>query len=480
MLTTPDTGIDAEPGVLDRIRAWERRTGHPIRIVTTGLAGLLTAIVLCAPFGLPIFQLGTASVPAKPNLIYEMFNTAGEYPYASVNAYNPWALASVDGSGVAANGSWACDSVILNPPAGSTFCPEAVMIGPLPAVIVGAALLIAAFVIVSLLVARRPTPLVILTGVTILAIAFFILPTRVHERYLFPLVAVGAILAAISVRWRVAYLVLSLTTFLNMYVVLTTLYGDNPGIRDWLGIGDGIRSTTSVQLIALTALAASLWAFVQLRPGAQRALERELGAGADAAADEGDVEEWAADRGPRRPGRARPAARTAIDSRPGPAEPRGRRSRRGRRRAGPGSRLRGRTRRRRRRGLPRAAAFPTWTELPSFGELGPIGWFRSRLAQRPVRADRSQRPPRRAARPPRQAGPVDPRRPGRRRSSGSGCSGCPSRTRCTSTRSITPGRRPSSSRAGATGSTTTSTSGPIRTSRNTRWPAAWSRGATIG
>ena len=65
-----------------------------------------------------------------------------------------------------------------------------------------------------------------------------------------------------------------------MYVVLTTLYGDNPGIRDWLGIGDGIRSTTGVQLIALTALAASLWAFVQLRPGAQRALERELGAGA--------------------------------------------------------------------------------------------------------------------------------------------------------------------------------------------------------
>jgi hypothetical protein len=119
-----DTSSDAQPGVLDRIRTWERRTDRPIRILTTGLAGLLTAIVMCAPFGLPIFQLGTASVPPQPSLIYEMFNTAGEYPYASVNAYNPWALASVDGSGVAANGSWACDSVILNPPAGPARDPD--------------------------------------------------------------------------------------------------------------------------------------------------------------------------------------------------------------------------------------------------------------------------------------------------------------------------------------------------------------------
>ena len=29
-------------GALARIRAWERRTDHPIRILTTGLAGFLT------------------------------------------------------------------------------------------------------------------------------------------------------------------------------------------------------------------------------------------------------------------------------------------------------------------------------------------------------------------------------------------------------------------------------------------------------
>jgi len=285
----PGTRFADEPGVPARIRAWERRTDRPLRIVTTGVAGFLTAVVLCFPFGLSVIEPGTGGAPLQSGLLYEMFNTAGEYPYASVNAYNPWALASVDGSGVAANGSWACDSVILNPAAGSAFCPRAVMIGPFPAVIVGSALLIAAFVIVSLLVARRPSPIVILTGVTILTIAFFILPTRVHERYLFPFIAVGAILAAVSLRWRVAYAVLSLTTFMNMYVVLTTLYTDNPGISDWLGIGTGVRSTTSVQLIALAALAASLWAFAQLRPGGLRALEHELSSDAHADADvEGD------------------------------------------------------------------------------------------------------------------------------------------------------------------------------------------------
>ncbi|MEA2549492.1 MAG: hypothetical protein QOE42_2090 [Chloroflexota bacterium] len=360
--------------ILDRARAWERRTDRPVRIVTTGLVGLLTAIALCIPFGLSIIELGGPGAPAKPSLLFEMFNTAGEYPYASVNAYNPWALASVDGSGVAANGSWACDSVIVNPPAGGAFCPDAVMIGPIPALFVGAALLALAFVLVSYMVARRPTPLVILTGVAILAIAFFILPTRVHERYLFPFIAIGAILGAVSVRWRIAYVVLSVTTFLNMYVVLTTLYPDNPGISDWLGIGAGIRATTGVQLVALAALAASLWAFAQLRPGADRALERELAASTDDVRQVDDALDDAAEGGALHAGRPVQVvgAGAASAARLRPAAGFG---------AGAAAAA-----------LPRQAqaAFPTWTEPGSFAELGPIGWFRSRLGQRPIRADRSR------------------------------------------------------------------------------------------
>ncbi|MEA2520213.1 MAG: hypothetical protein QOF49_2293 [Chloroflexota bacterium] len=368
--------------VLDRIRAWERRTDHPVRIATTAVAGFATAVVLCFPFGLSVLEPGRTGEVFHSGLIEQVFKTAGGYPYASVNAYNPWALAEVGGNGVAVNSGWACDTVIANPAPGAVECPAAVMVGPLPAVVVGAALLVAAFLIVCLFVARRPTPLAILIGVTILAIAFFILPTRVHERYLFPFVALGAILAAISIRWRLAYVVLSLTTFLNMYVVLTTLYPDNPGVDDWLGIGSTIRDQAGVTLVALTALAASIWAFVQLRPAAVRALEREreqrpaedvtvdravpadddrLGA-SSASGTPGFptplVRSMSAAAGPRDAFEQRPAVRRAGAAAPNASGP-----------------------------VPRA---PTWTEPPSLAALGPIGWFRAKIVERPVRADRSR------------------------------------------------------------------------------------------
>ena len=126
------------------------------------------------------------------------------------------------------------------------------------------------------LVARRPDRLTILVGVSVLALAFFAVPTRVHERYLFPLFAIAAVAFAFSWRWRIFYIVASIATFLNMYAVLTTIYPDNPSISDWLGIGDAITSQAGVTLIAVLHSAAFLWAFAQLRPGAQRTLEAEL------------------------------------------------------------------------------------------------------------------------------------------------------------------------------------------------------------
>ncbi|HEX5823116.1 MAG TPA: phospholipid carrier-dependent glycosyltransferase [Candidatus Limnocylindrales bacterium] len=381
-----------------RLAAWEVRTDRPIRILTTAAAGFLTAVVLCFPFGLSVLEPGKAGSVFHSGLVEQVFKTAGGYPYASVNAYNPWALAEVDGTGVAANSGWACDTVILHPAPGQVTCPEAVMIGPLSAVTVGAILLALAFVVVCVVVARRPDRLTLLTGLTILSIAFFVLPTRVHERYLFPFIAVGAILAAFSWRWRVAYLVLSLTTFLNMYVVLTTLYPNNPKIVDWLGIGSTVRGQTSITIIAITTLAAALWAFVQLRPAAEEGLRRELAASdADDAADDafGEVEAWrdpviGAD-GSAEPGawagRARPAdpgagagwavsaARSGGASPAGPAPAAWSPSN-----AASGAATRAGT----------ASGPPSWTPSPSFAELGPWGWFRAKLAERPVRADRSR------------------------------------------------------------------------------------------
>ena len=136
--------------------------------------------------------------------------------------------------------------------------------------IVGTALTLAIFVAVSVIVARRPDRQTILVGVAVLALTFFVAPTRVHERYLFPLVALGAILAVVSVRWAVAYLLSALATFANMYFVLTTLYPNNPSIDDWLGIGPALGSFPVVALAAVIQGAVFLFALSELRASATR------------------------------------------------------------------------------------------------------------------------------------------------------------------------------------------------------------------
>ena len=270
--------------------AWERRPTTPVRILTTGLAGLLTAVILSAPFGLSVV-----------GLTEQIGKTAAGYPYLTVNAYNPWALVTTDVNGqawgLAQNGGWVCD--VQGPPTPEGADPiacspqdnaaHATILG-VPPVIVGTVLLVLAVLGVSALVARRPDRLTILVGLAVLALAFFVVPTRVHERYLFPLVAIGAILAVVSWRWAIAYVVSCVATFGNMYVVLTTIY---PGhhISDWLGIGPDLRTTFWVSLMALAQLAVFAWAAVQLRDRARRRLADDLVDAGDLDADE-DVGEW--------------------------------------------------------------------------------------------------------------------------------------------------------------------------------------------
>ena len=100
-------------------------------------------------------------------------------------------------------------------------------------------------------------------------------PTRVHERYLFLAFALGAILAATSPRWRVAYVVLAFASFANLYAVLLIPFYENPGVRDWLGVADEIRSPLGVALVALTHLGVFLWTLTELRPRAAIALDAE-------------------------------------------------------------------------------------------------------------------------------------------------------------------------------------------------------------
>ncbi len=360
--------------------AWEARTRGPIRIISTGLAGLLPAIALSLPFGL--------SLPG--GLVEQIFSAAGGYPYLSVNAWNPWALVTYQGSGIAQNHGWVCDMVVTGG-AGPARCPDAFSFGAIPAVVVGTTLTLALFVVVSLVVARRPDRRTMLVGLAVLALAFFVVPTRVHERYLFPLVALGAILAAISLRWTLAYLASSLATLANMYFVLTTLYPNNPGIADWLGIGPGLGSWTVIAAAGLLQLAVLVFAVTELRASASARLAREIeasGLGDDAdfeAAADGEDDGRAAGMGPGEgsvpgggtlsaPGASSAAADTRVAAPAAavsafaavrsPASPA----------LSP---------------APGGAVMPAWDDRPSTGEVGFLGWLRSRLSERPILPDRT-------------------------------------------------------------------------------------------
>jgi len=257
-VTKPQLGILIPILAAVLVRRWLVDRRAPGRLVTSAVTALAVAGGLSAPFGLSLV-----------GLIGQVVRAAAGYPYLTVNAYNPWALLSLDGHGLAANGTWINDAAV-------TAGQPAWSFGPLPAIVVGTALLLLAIATICLVVARRPDRLTILVGLAVIAVAFFVVPTRVHERYLYPFLPLGAILFALSARWRLPYAAITTANFLNLYVVLTTLYPDNPGVADWLGIGPAIRSPAGVVAIALTHLAVFGWMFLQLRRPAIEELESEV------------------------------------------------------------------------------------------------------------------------------------------------------------------------------------------------------------
>jgi len=399
-------GIDDEPEELPSTLGIERRTRGPLRIATTALAGLLTLVLLSLPFGLSL-----------PGLVAQVVKAAAGYPYLTVNAFNPWALVvqeTPDGrqDSLANDRAWICDSTIVAsgpqefrlgpivipewtiPATTDDKCPDGLFIGGFPAGMVGAVLFLLAAALALWLVARRPDRLTILIGVAVLALAFFVLPTRVHERYLYPMVAIGAILAAVSLRWRIAYAISAVAMFANMYVVLTTWYPNNPNIHDWLGIGPTLATFPWLHAASLAQVPVLIWAFLQLRQEAVEGLANDVAlAGRDGAASpvgawlgrggpDSDADEAGADAlpGPRggqatQPGFAMAAAiGAARGAQGGPGAPGA---------AGapgaPGA-----------PGVGPGAVYPAWNAEGDAVGLGPWAWFKARLADTPLRGDRSR------------------------------------------------------------------------------------------
>jgi hypothetical protein len=141
-------------------------------------------------------------------VIERVFKTVGEYPFLSLYAFNIWWLFS------GGQGRWAPDMrLFLNLFSYRTL---------------GTILLGIFFVLLlRYLFDREKDENAVLFSSAMAFIAFFMLPTEMHERYIIPAL-VFLILAAVKNRdLRVVYVALSLTTFFNLLIALVWTYPMN-------------------------------------------------------------------------------------------------------------------------------------------------------------------------------------------------------------------------------------------------------------
>ena len=216
------------------------RARDPWRFAVAGLAGAAVITLVAAPFGFTILDV-----------LNRVLIAGGGYAYLTVGAWNPWALVSVDGAGLVENGGWARDIVAL-PGIG------------LPGVVIGATALLGAIIFAAWR-SRRDERATTIATITLIAIAFFVLPTRVHERYLFAAIPLATALAASRRNWIPVAVVVNLLFTANVWSALTAEYLHNQGIPDLGAFTTSLHNSTTVALgavlsavLLLLAIAATL------------------------------------------------------------------------------------------------------------------------------------------------------------------------------------------------------------------------------
>jgi Gpi18-like mannosyltransferase len=242
-LLLPGSGPNNRPWVPAALRPWFSEERGVWRLLSSAVVGLLVLFALIIPFSLDL-----------PGFIQRMAETAGGYPYLSVNAYNPWALIGSEGRmPLADRGGWSSDSVPL--------------LGSIPGVLIGGSLLVLGFLVGLLRVGWRDDRRSIVLVAIFLAMAFFVLPTRVHERYLFPVFALLPLLAVLDRRWLWATVVLSIASFINLHGVLTTELYATPNLVN-LPLGAFFREPIAIQASVLLHGGVFVFVLWRMRPAA--------------------------------------------------------------------------------------------------------------------------------------------------------------------------------------------------------------------
>jgi Gpi18-like mannosyltransferase len=189
------------------------------RLLTSLIAVAATVFVVIIPFewSNPVTFLAN---------IY--FGAYGGYAYTSVNAFNLWAI----------GGLWILETPVL-------FATGWILFGAL-----------AAFVLYVLHKRFGASgELLVLFSAFILFFGFFMLPTRIHERYLFPALSVLALMFPFLKKTRLIYGVLSATCLVNQAYVLHFLNNNQ-----YIQSGDLVALTiTLINLMAFLYVLVLMW-----------------------------------------------------------------------------------------------------------------------------------------------------------------------------------------------------------------------------
>jgi hypothetical protein len=169
------------------------RFGRWQPLVRVAVSGVVTALALGAPFN------------AGPAELFDLVKKASEtYPYTSLYAFNVWSIV------------------------GDFWKPD-------DAFVAYGAVLLAAGLLASCVPLwwRRDTATFLAAG-TLAAAAFYFLPTRAHERYLFPVFVLLLPLAAVRARLLWPYVALSLGFALTLFFAFTRYPQNDLKSPQWL------------------------------------------------------------------------------------------------------------------------------------------------------------------------------------------------------------------------------------------------------
>lgn len=226
-----------------------------------GARGLLQAagcgaLAMCA-LALP-FVLGGAAGP-----VLDAYRGAVDYyPFRTVEAYNGWYLLD------------RFDIIVRGMPARAARLDTRVMVGAITFRHAGLFALFAYTAGLILVVARRPTPRALLLGAALQYLAFFMLPTQMHQRYVLPAAVLFAAASGLSRAVALLALALTVTATLNQGLDLARAVMEQALIVDPLAVANPPAARGAIRTAATAVAVAHVALFAWATLAVPRAIAR--------------------------------------------------------------------------------------------------------------------------------------------------------------------------------------------------------------